>query len=109
MVVTAMALFFSTFSSPFLSVACTLALYVIGHFGEDLKHLDNLVASRALATIGRGIYYVMPNLAPLDVKGRGRPRRGRQAAAHAARRAVERLYIAALLVTASTLSFRAGI
>ena len=58
MVVTAIALFFSTFSSPFLSAACTLALYVVGHFGEDLKNLDKLVHSQALATIGRVIYYV---------------------------------------------------
>jgi Cu-processing system permease protein len=69
MVVTAITLFFSTFSSPFLSAACTLALYIVGHFGEDLKHLDNLVESRALAMIGRIIYYVLPNLASLDVKG----------------------------------------
>ena len=69
MVVTAITLFFSTFSSPFLSAACTLALYVVGHFGEDLKHLDKLVPSQALATVGRVIYYVLPNLAPLDVKG----------------------------------------
>jgi ABC-type transport system involved in multi-copper enzyme maturation permease subunit len=68
MLVTATALFFSTFSSPFLSVALTFAVYVIGHFGEDLKHLDDVVASPALATAARGIYYLMPNLAALDVK-----------------------------------------
>jgi Cu-processing system permease protein len=68
MLVTATALFFSTFSSPFLSVALTFAVYIIGHFGEDLKHLDNIVASPALAATARGIYYVMPNLAALDIK-----------------------------------------
>jgi ABC-type transport system involved in multi-copper enzyme maturation permease subunit len=68
MLVTATALFFSTFSSPFLSVALTFAVYVIGHFGEDLKHLDNIVASPALAATARGVYYLMPNLAALDVK-----------------------------------------
>jgi ABC-type transport system involved in multi-copper enzyme maturation permease subunit len=68
MLVTATALFFSTFSSPFLSVALTFAVYIIGHFGEDLKHLDNVVTSPALATAARGVYYVMPNLAALDIK-----------------------------------------
>ena len=68
MLVTATALFFSTFSSPFLSVALTFAVYFIGHFGDDLKQLDNVVASPLLAATARGVYYVMPNLAALDVK-----------------------------------------
>jgi ABC-type transport system involved in multi-copper enzyme maturation permease subunit len=67
MLVTALALFFSTFSSPFLSAALTLAIYVIGHFGEDLRTLDALGASPALAALGRGLYFVFPNLAPLNV------------------------------------------
>lgn len=68
LLITAAALFFSTFSSSFLSVALTFGLYVIGHFSEDLKHLDTIVESPALAQLGRGVYYVMPNLASLDVK-----------------------------------------
>ena len=68
MVMTAVAMFFSTFSGSFLSAALALAFYVIGHIGEDLKHLDNLVHTRALAVVGRGLYYLLPNLAPLDVK-----------------------------------------
>jgi ABC-type transport system involved in multi-copper enzyme maturation permease subunit len=68
MLVTATALFFSTFSSPFLSVALTIAFYVIGHFGEDLKNLDSVVSSPAVATMARGVYYALPNLAALDVK-----------------------------------------
>jgi Cu-processing system permease protein len=68
LVMTAVALFLSTFSSPFLSVALSIAVYVIGHFGNELKDLDNLVASPMLATLGRAVYYVMPNLARLDVK-----------------------------------------
>jgi Cu-processing system permease protein len=68
MLVTATALFFSTFSSPFLAATLTFAVYIIGHFSEELKHLDNVVASSALAITARGVYYVMPNLAALDVK-----------------------------------------
>jgi Cu-processing system permease protein len=68
MVVTATALFFSTFSSPFLSVALSLAVYVIGHFSADLKNIGSIVDSAALSSLARAVYYVMPNLAPLDIK-----------------------------------------
>jgi ABC-type transport system involved in multi-copper enzyme maturation permease subunit len=67
MLVTALALFFSTFSSTFLSAALTLAVYVIGHFGEDLRTLEAMGASDTLAAIGRGLYFVFPNLAALNV------------------------------------------
>lgn len=67
MLVTAVALFFSTFSSTFLAAALTLAIYVIGHFSEDLRTLESLGASSALSMLGRGLYYVLPNLAPLNV------------------------------------------
>jgi Cu-processing system permease protein len=67
MLVTALALFFSTFSSTFLSAALTLAIYVIGHFSEDLRTLESFGASSAVSMIGRGLYYVLPNLAPLNV------------------------------------------
>ena len=46
MVVTAVALFFSTFSSPFLSAACTLGLYVAGHFSQELRNFQSLTDSR---------------------------------------------------------------
>lgn len=68
MLITATAIFFSTFSSPFLSVAMTFAVYVIGHFGEDLKNLSSIVRSLVLPYIAKGVYYVMPNLTALDVK-----------------------------------------
>jgi Cu-processing system permease protein len=68
MLITATAIFFSTFSSPFLSVALTFAVYIIGHFGEDLKNLDSIVEAGVLPMVAKGVYYVMPNLSALDVK-----------------------------------------
>lgn len=68
MVVTALALFFSTFSSPLLATLLTLGLWVAGHFNADLRHFENVVDSAAIAWIARGLYYVLPNLAPFDVK-----------------------------------------
>ena len=67
MLVTAVALFFSTFSSPFLSAALTMAIWVIGHFSEDLRTLESLGASPVLSMVGRGLYFVFPNLSPLNV------------------------------------------
>ena len=68
LVVTAMALFFSTFSSPFLSAALTFGLWVIGHFNADLLSFENVVESRAAAYLARGLYYVLPNFTAFDVK-----------------------------------------
>ena len=68
MLITATAIFFSTFSSPFLSVALTFGVYIVGHFGEDLKNVNSIVKSMVLPYITTGVYYVMPNLSALDVK-----------------------------------------
>jgi ABC-type transport system involved in multi-copper enzyme maturation permease subunit len=68
MLVTAIALFFSTFSSPLLSALLTLGLWVAGHFNSDLRNLENVVDSKAVGWLGRGLYYLLPNLAPFDVK-----------------------------------------
>lgn len=66
--VTAVALLFSTFSSPLLSAALTFGLFIVGHFNQDLRNFEAVVDSRALGTVLRGLYYVLPNLAPFDVK-----------------------------------------
>jgi ABC-type transport system involved in multi-copper enzyme maturation permease subunit len=67
--VTAVALFFSTFSSPFLSTVFTIALWIAGHFNADLKQFEHVVDSPAAIAAARGVYYVLPNLAAFDVKG----------------------------------------
>ncbi|MBI2833121.1 MAG: ABC transporter permease [Acidobacteria bacterium] len=68
MLVTAVALFFSTFSSPILSAVFTFGLFIAGHFNADLKHFEGVVDSRVAASVARGWYYVLPNLAAFDVK-----------------------------------------
>jgi ABC-type transport system involved in multi-copper enzyme maturation permease subunit len=67
-VVTAIALFFSTFSTPVLSAALTLALVVAGRFSADLRNFDQAVESPAAAALARFLYWVLPNLAPFDVR-----------------------------------------
>jgi ABC-type transport system involved in multi-copper enzyme maturation permease subunit len=68
MIVTAVALFFSTFSSPMLSAALTFGLYIVGHFSADLKHFETVIDARPAVYLARVVYYVLPNLAPLDIK-----------------------------------------
>jgi ABC-type transport system involved in multi-copper enzyme maturation permease subunit len=68
MVVTAIALFFSTFSSPILSAALTFGLFVAGHFSADLRNFDQVVESPAATRLARGLYWVLPDLAQFDVK-----------------------------------------
>ena len=104
MLVTALALFFSTFSSTFLSAALTLAVYVIGHFNADLKNLSTFIDSPVISTIGRGLYYALPNLSLLDIKSdvvHAHPVSAQQMLAGASSAF---LYIA-LLLTASVIIF----
>jgi len=68
MLVTAIALFFSTFSGPIVSAAMTFGLYVVGHFSADLKNLGAIVQSQGAAYLGKVLYYVLPNLATFDIK-----------------------------------------
>lgn len=68
MVVTAVALLCSTFTSATLSAIFTLAIYVIGHLTPDLKtfgeKMDGLVRSML-----EGMYYLLPNLERFNLKG----------------------------------------
>jgi ABC-type transport system involved in multi-copper enzyme maturation permease subunit len=68
MLVTGIALFFSTFSSPFLSAVLTFGLWVIGHFNTDLRNFEAVVESRAAAWLARSLYYLLPNFSAFDIK-----------------------------------------
>ncbi|HTM05109.1 MAG TPA: ABC transporter permease subunit [Vicinamibacterales bacterium] len=67
--VTAVALFWSTFSSSaLLSAALTAGLWIAGQFGSDLRNLGQVVKSPVAAGVGRALYYLLPNFAAFDVK-----------------------------------------
>ena len=68
MLITAIALFFSTFSTPILSAAFTFGLFIAGHFSADLRNFDQVVDSAAAVRLARGLYWILPNLAQFDVK-----------------------------------------
>jgi ABC-type transport system involved in multi-copper enzyme maturation permease subunit len=68
LIVTALALLFSSFSSPLLSAVFTFALFVIGCFSEDLRGFAAMTEGigRWLTT---GVAYLVPNFAALNVIG----------------------------------------
>ena len=68
MLVTAIALFFSTFAGPLVAMLLTLALWVAGHFNADLRQFEQVVDSPAAAWLARALYYTLPNLAPFNIK-----------------------------------------
>ena len=69
LVVTALALFFSTFSSAMLSASLTVGLYVIGHLTADLKGVAEESHNEVATMLVTGIYYLCPNLEVLNIKG----------------------------------------
>jgi ABC-type transport system involved in multi-copper enzyme maturation permease subunit len=68
LILTALALFFSSFSSPLLSAVFAFSLFVIGSFAEDLRGFAAMAqgATRWLAT---GAAYLVPNFSALNVIG----------------------------------------
>jgi ABC-type transport system involved in multi-copper enzyme maturation permease subunit len=59
--VTALALFFSCFSSPMLSTLFTLGIYVAGVFSKDIRDIGMLTRNPAMQATARFLYYVLPN------------------------------------------------
>jgi ABC-type transport system involved in multi-copper enzyme maturation permease subunit len=63
MLLTAVALLFSSFSSPALSALLTFMVFIIGHFSADLKNLAVSMGSTGARWLFTGLYYLLPNLA----------------------------------------------
>jgi ABC-type transport system involved in multi-copper enzyme maturation permease subunit len=63
MILTAVALLFSSFSSPALSALLTFFVFIIGHFSADLKSLSTSLPSTMARWLFAGLYYLLPNLA----------------------------------------------
>ena len=69
LVVTAIALFFSTFTSSTLSAIFTLSLYVIGHLTADLRAMVATNEGGMGKAVVEVLYYLCPNLEMLNIKG----------------------------------------
>jgi ABC-type transport system involved in multi-copper enzyme maturation permease subunit len=67
LIITAVALVFSSFSSPSLSALLTFFVFIIGHFSADLKALAATSASLPARWLFSALYYLLPNLANFSV------------------------------------------
>jgi ABC-type transport system involved in multi-copper enzyme maturation permease subunit len=65
--VTAMALFFSCFSSPMLSTLYTLGIYVTGVFASDIRSIGDFTRNPALLAVTRTLYFLVPNFHNFNV------------------------------------------
>jgi ABC-type transport system involved in multi-copper enzyme maturation permease subunit len=61
MILTGVALLFSSFSSPALSALLTFFVFIIGYFSADLKELSHSMSSAPARWLFGALYYVMPN------------------------------------------------
>ena len=67
LIITAVALVFSSFSSPALSALLSFFVFTIGHFSTDLKTLGASAASLPTRWLFQTLYYVLPNLSNYSV------------------------------------------
>ena len=66
LIVTALALLFSSFSSPLMAAVFAFSLFVIGSFAEDLRGFA-AIAMAPRGWLAIGVAYVVPNFSALNV------------------------------------------
>jgi ABC-type transport system involved in multi-copper enzyme maturation permease subunit len=66
--ITAIALMFSCFSTPLLSMAFTACIWIIGHFNPTMLTLAEYANSPLVLNVVTVIHYVLPDLSKLNIK-----------------------------------------
>ena len=61
-IITAVALLFSSFSSPALSALLTFLIFIIGHFSADLRAFAASLGTAGAQWLMAALYYALPNL-----------------------------------------------
>ena len=61
-ILTAVAILFSSFSSPALSALLAFLVFIIGHFSASLRDLSQTLGSTAAKVFFDILYYILPNL-----------------------------------------------
>ena len=67
LLITGIALVFSSFSTPALSAMFTLALFFIGQFNAEIKHFGDFGKSGVLRWVTSAFYYLLPNFGNFNV------------------------------------------
>jgi ABC-type transport system involved in multi-copper enzyme maturation permease subunit len=62
MILTAVAILFSSFSSPALSALLTFFVFIIGHFSADLKTFAASMGTTSARYLFGALFYLLPNL-----------------------------------------------
>lgn len=65
--ITALALFFSCFSSPMLSTLYTLGIYVAGVFSPDIRDIGVVTNNPTVKAVAKLTYYILPNFHNFNV------------------------------------------
>jgi ABC-type transport system involved in multi-copper enzyme maturation permease subunit len=68
MLVCAVAIFFSSFTTPILSGMFTLGIYIIGHLTYDLYEFSSHFKGKGLEFLLKALYYVFPNLDNFNIR-----------------------------------------
>jgi len=70
LLIAAVALLFSSFSTPLLSTMLTLAIFFAGHLTQSLLLLERRITSEAANLVLSALYYVLPNLEVFNVRAK---------------------------------------
>ncbi len=68
MLLTAVAILFSSFTTPTLSAIFTLSVFFIGHLSPGLKYFGEKSKSMVAKYFSLGLYYILPNLENFNFK-----------------------------------------
>ncbi len=101
--VTAVALFFSSFTTPYLAGMFTVAVWITGHLLADLRAFGAHSEVAWFQSLCEALYWGLPNFDRLDFKSVAAAGQAIPVARAAAAAGYASLYAAALLVAASLL------
>lgn len=68
-VITAVVVFYSSFTTPALTALFTAATIVAGHFADDLLYFASQGASPVVARTAEAVYWLLPHLAVFNARG----------------------------------------
>lgn len=66
--ITAVAIFFSSFTTPYLAAMFTVGLWIIGHLLADVRDFGMQPGSEGIRPLTEALYWSLPNLDRLDIK-----------------------------------------
>jgi ABC-type transport system involved in multi-copper enzyme maturation permease subunit len=104
--IVALAMLFSCFTTPFLAILFTVAMYIVGVFAEDLRTMQAIDLAPSTMKLLRGVSYLLPNFENFNVMGAVAHGRGVPAALVWQDTAYAVLYIALVLVAAAAIFSR---